>query len=657
MSEREEPRIGVFVCHCGLNIAGVIDVEALVEYAKTLPGVVYAVDYRYMCADPGQKLIKDAIKEHKLNRVIVAACSPRLHEPTFRRCVAEAGLNPYLFEMANIREHSSWCHPHEPEKATEKAKDLIRMAVARARLLEPLKTIKVPVTKRALVIGGGIAGINAALDLAELGFEVYLVEREPSIGGHMAQLDKTFPTLDCAACILTPKMVDVARHPNIKLLTYSEVEAVEGYIGNYRVKVLKKPRYVDETKCTGCGTCMEKCPMKKIPDEFNVGLSYRTAIYIPFPQAVPKVAVIDPEHCLYLTRGRCRLCEKVCQAGAIDFSQKPELLELDVGVIIVATGFDIYLPKDMPELGYGRYPDVIVGLELERLLNAAGPTGGRVVRPSDKKEPRRVVFIQCVGSRGTGPFVYCSGFCCMYSIKQAVLLKERIPGVDVTILYTDMRTNFKGYEEFYRRARELGVRFVRVDLSGRRVEEDPETGELVVHAITEEGKPVEVRADLVVLATTAVPRKDAVELARKLNIPLGPNGFFMEAHPKLRPVDTAMDGIFLAGACQGLKDIPYSVAQGGAAAARAATILFKDEVESEAITAVVDVEKCIGCGLCADICPFGAPIIEDRKARIREVMCKGCGTCAASCPRGAITMRHFTDEQIRAQLEALLTAR
>ncbi len=657
MSEREEPRIGVFVCHCGLNIAGVIDVEALVEYAKTLPGVVYAVDYRYMCADPGQKLIKDAIKEHKLNRVIVAACSPRLHEPTFRRCVAEAGLNPYLFEMANIREHSSWCHPHEPEKATEKAKDLIRMAVARARLLEPLKTIKVPVTKRALVIGGGIAGINAALDLAELGFEVYLVEREPSIGGHMAQLDKTFPTLDCAACILTPKMVDVARHPNIKLLTYSEVEAVEGYIGNYRVKVLKKPRYVDETKCTGCGTCMEKCPMKKIPDEFNVGLSYRTAIYIPFPQAVPKVAVIDPEHCLYLTRGRCRLCEKVCQAGAIDFSQKPELLELDVGVIIVATGFDIYLPKDMPELGYGRYPDVIVGLELERLLNAAGPTGGRVVRPSDKKEPRRVVFIQCVGSRGTGPFVYCSGFCCMYSIKQAVLLKERIPGVDVTILYTDMRTNFKGYEEFYRRARELGVRFVRVDLSGRRVEEDPETGELVVHAITEEGKPVEVRADLVVLATTAVPRKDAVELARKLNIPLGPNGFFMEAHPKLRPVDTAMDGIFLAGACQGLKDIPYSVAQGGAAAARAATILFKDEVESEAITAVVDVEKCIGCGLCADICPFGAPIIEDRKARIREVMCKGCGTCAASCPRGAITMRHFTDEQIRAQLEALLMAR
>ena len=657
MSEREEPRIGVFVCHCGLNIAGVIDVEALVEYAKTLPGVVYAVDYRYMCADPGQKLIKDAIKEHKLNRVIVAACSPRLHEPTFRRCVAEAGLNPYLFEMANIREHSSWCHPHEPEKATEKAKDIIRMAVARARLLEPLKTIKVPVTKRALVIGGGIAGINAALDLAELGFEVYLVEREPSIGGHMAQLDKTFPTLDCAACILTPKMVDVASHPNIKLLTYSEVETVEGYIGNYRVKVLKKPRYVDEAKCTGCGTCMEKCPMKKIPDEFNVGLSYRTAIYIPFPQAVPKVAVIDPEHCLYLTRGRCRLCEKVCQAGAIDFSQKPELLELDVGVIIVATGFDIYLPKDMPELGYGRYPDVIVGLELERLLNAAGPTGGRVVRPSDKKEPRRVVFIQCVGSRGTGPFVYCSGFCCMYSIKQAVLLKERIPGVDVTILYTDMRTNFKGYEEFYRRARELGVRFVRVDLSGRRVEEDPETGELVVHAITEEGKPVEVRADLVVLATTAIPREDAVELARKLNIPLGPNGFFMEAHPKLRPVDTAMDGIFLAGACQGLKDIPYSVAQGGAAAARAATILFKDEVESEAITAVVDVEKCIGCGLCADICPFGAPIVEDRKARIREVMCKGCGTCAASCPRGAITMRHFTDEQIRAQLEALLTAR
>ncbi|HDJ26344.1 MAG TPA: CoB--CoM heterodisulfide reductase iron-sulfur subunit A family protein [Candidatus Bathyarchaeota archaeon] len=651
MAEREEPRIGVFVCHCGLNIAGVVDVEAVTEYARTRPGVVHAEHNRYMCADPGQKLIKEAIKKYKLNRVIVAACSPRLHEPTFRRCVAEAGLNPYLFEMANIREHCSWCHPHEPEKATEKAKDLVRMAVARAALLEPLRTIKVPVTKRALVIGGGIAGINAALDLANLGFEVYLVEKSPSIGGHMAQLDKTFPTLDCSACILTPKMVDVARHPNIRLLTYSEVVGMEGYIGNYKVKILKKPRYVDEDKCTGCGECAKHCPIE-VPSEFDMGLGPRKAIYIPFPQAVPLKYTIDYDNCV-----RCELCSRACQAGAIDFSQEPEEIEIQVGVIVVATGFDIYLPEDMPEFGYGRYPNVIVGLELERLLNAAGPTGGSLMRPSDGKEPKRVVFIQCVGSRGTGKYIYCSGFCCMYSIKQAVLLKERIEGLDVVVLYTDMRTNFKGYEEFYNRAKELGVRFIRVDLSGRRIEEDPETGDLIIHARTEGGKEIELRADLVVLATTAIPRPGALELARKLNIPLGPNGFFMEAHPKLRPVDTAMDGIFLAGACQGLKDIPYAVSQGSAAAARATTILAKDEVESEAITAVVDETRCIGCGLCVEICPFGAPVLEARKARIREVMCKGCGTCAASCPRGAISMRHFKDEQIIAQLHALLSAR
>ena len=650
MAGREKARIGVFVCHCGLNIAGVVDVEEITEYAKKLPGVVYATHYRYMCADPGQKLIKDAIKEYRLNRVVVAACSPRLHEPTFRRCVAEAGLNPYLFEMANIREHCSWCHPHEPEKATEKAKDIIRMAVAKARLLEPLKTIRVPVTKRALVIGGGIAGINTALDLANLGFEVYLVEKSPSIGGHMAQLDKTFPTLDCAACILTPKMVDVARHPNIRLLTYSEVVSLEGYIGNYKVRVLKKPRYVDESKCTGCGICAQYCPVE-VPNEFDMGMTIKKAIYVPFPQAVPLKYTIDYDNCI-----RCELCVRVCQAGAIDFSQQPEEIELDVGIVAVASGFDIYLPTDMPEFGYGKYPDVLVGLEFERLLNAAGPTGGHIARPSDGKEPKRIVFIQCVGSRGTGKFIYCSGFCCMYSIKQAVLAKERIPGVDVYVLYTDMRTNFKGYEEFFRRAKELGVKFVRVDLAGRRVEEDPETGELIVRAVTEGGKPVEIRADMVVLASTAVPRPDAIELARKLNIPLGPNGFFMEAHPKLRPVDTAMDGIFLAGACQGLKDIPYSVSQGSAAAARAATILFKDEVESEAITAVVDPGKCIGCGLCAELCPYGAPVIEGRKARIVEVLCKGCGTCAASCPRNAITMRHFTDEQIMAQIDALLLA-
>ena len=643
----EEPRIGVFVCHCGLNIAGVIDVEALTEYAKTLPHVVYAEHNRYMCADTGQNLIKEAIKKYKLNRVIVAACSPRLHEPTFRRCVSEAGLNPYLLEMANIREHCSWCHSDYPEKATEKAKDILRMAVARAALLQPLTTIKSPVTKRALVIGGGITGINVALSLANMGFEVHLVEKNPSIGGHMAQLDKTFPTLDCSACILTPKMVDVSRHPNIKLYTYSEVVNVEGYVGNYKVRILKKPRYVDESKCTGCGVCAEHCPIE-VPNEFDMGLKLRKAIYVPFPQAVPLKYTIDIDNCI-----RCGACERVCQAGAVNYEQKPEEVEIEVGVIIVAIGFDIYEPYDLENYGYGKYADVITGLHLERLLNAAGPTGGNLMRISDGKLPKRVVFIHCVGSRDINKYEYCSGFCCMYSVKNAILIKERYENVDIYMLYTDLRAPFKGYEEFYRKAKEMGIKFIRVELTNRRVEKNPETGSLKVYAKDEDGNTIEIEADLIVLATAAIPRIEAEEVSRVMNISRGRDGFFLEAHPKLRPVDTPTSGVFIAGACQGLKDIPYSVSQGAGAAARAATILCKDEVESEAITAEVDPEKCIGCGLCVDLCPFKAPIIEKRKAKIRRVLCMGCGVCAASCPRKAITMKHFTDKQILVQIEAL----
>ena len=650
----EEPRIGVFVCHCGLNIAGVIDVKAVTEYAKTLPNVVYAEHNPYTCADPGQESIRKAIKEYKLNRVVVAACSPRLHEPTFRRCVAEAGLNPYLLEMANIREHASWAHPSEPEKATEKAKEIVKMAVAKARLLRPLEPFKVPVTKKAMVIGGGIAGINAALDLAEMGFKVYLVEKKESIGGHMAQLDKTFPTLDCSICIEGPKMVEVARHPNIEIISFADILKVEGFVGNFKVKVRKNPRYVIEEKCTGCGECRNVCPIE-YPNEWDEYMGVRKAISVPFDQAVPLVYTINRDYCI-----ECYKCVEACgPREAINFDQQPEEIELEVGAIIVATGYDIYKPFDDPTYGYGKYDNVITSLEFERLILAAGPTGGKVVRASDGKRPRSVVIIQCVGSRDLNKHEWCSGFCCMYSLKHAIMLKEHYgEDIDVYVLYMDMRTPFKGYEQFYRRAREMGVSFIRGKAS--EIVEDPETKNLYVRAEDVAlGEPIEIEAELVILATAAVPAEGTEDLARILNLSRGSDGFFLESHPKLKPIDTPVDGIFLAGACQGPKDIPYSVSQGSGAAARAATILSKDEWLIEPIVAVVDPDKCrnvkVKCGICAQKCPYGAIKVEEKKpAQVITAMCHGCGTCAAECPADAITQMHFTDAQIFAQIEAAL---
>ncbi len=651
---KEEIRIGVYVCHCGLNIAGSVDCEDVAKFAASLPNVVLAKDYRYTCSDQGQELIKNDIRENRLNRVVVASCTPRLHEPTFRKVCEEAGLNKYLFEMTNIREQCSWVHLHDREAATEKAKDLVKMAVAKAALLTPAEEIEVPIIRKALVIGGGVAGIQAALDLADTGYKVYLVEKQPSIGGMMARIDKTFPTMDCSICILAPKMSDVGHHPNIELLANSEVVDVKGYIGNFHVKVLKKPRYVKED-CSACGDCSKVCPITA-PNEFDAGLALRHAIYTPFAQAVPSTYIIDMNLCLNKDGIMvCDKCIKACERQAIDFTMKPETVELEVGTIIVATGAEVFDPSTLPNYGYGKYLNVITSLEFERLINAGGPSGGRLIRPSDIKIPKRVAFIQCVGSRSnkTGR-TYCSNVCCMNTIKDSLLIKEHWPETEIYVFYVDIRAYGKGFEDLYKRAKNEGVIFIR-GLPAEIIE-DPKTRNLwLIGENTLLKEPYKLNFDLVILSVGLEPRKDSEIIQRLLTLSRTQDGFFMEAHPKLRPVDAATGGIFFAGCAEAPKDIKDSVTQASAAAARAGILMAKGKVTVEAITPIFDAEKCKACGLCTKVCPYNAITLNKELKRIEivEAACGGCGTCAAECPSDALTQSHFTDEQIMAQIDAV----
>jgi heterodisulfide reductase subunit A len=648
----EELRIGVYVCHCGKNIAGSVDCATVAEYASRLSHVVLAKHNLYTCSDPGQETIKKDIKEHNLNRIVVASCTPRLHEPTFRRTCEEAGLNKYLFEMANIREHCSWVHLYEPEAATAKAKDLVKMAVARAALLKPQEEVVVPVTRKALIIGGGVAGIQAALDLADTGYKVYLVEKKPSIGGKMAQIDKTFPTMDCSICILAPKMSDVGKHPNIELLTNSEVIEVGGYIGNFQVKIKKKPRYITK-ECTACGDCTKVCPVE-VSNEFEVGLSGRKAIYIPFAQSVPAKYIIDEKSCIGLGENTCAKCKEVCGPNAIDFSDKAQEIELKVGSIIVATGLDVFDPVSLMEYGYLRFPNTITSMEFERLINAGGPTGGRLVRPSDMNIPKTVAFIQCVGSRSNKKGNrYCSNVCCMNTIKDALLIKEHWPDVKIYVFYIDIRAFGKGFEDLYRRAKEEGVIFIR-GLPAEIIEDKKSKNLSLVGENTLEKKIYTVNADMVVLSVGLRPRDDSSEVQQLLRLSKTSDGFFMEAHPKLKPVDTPTGGVFLAGCAEGPKDIKDSVTQASAAAARAGILMAKGSVTVEAITPIMVSDECKGCGLCAKVCPYNAITVdkENKIATVVEAACAGCGTCSAECPFNAIEMRHFTDEQINVQIDA-----
>jgi heterodisulfide reductase subunit A len=663
MPSDETVRIGVFVCHCGLNIASTVDIAKVVESARTLPHVTVVEDNRYSCSKVGQSQIARAITEHDINRVVVAACSPRLHEETFRRLIASCGLNPYVFDMANIRDQCSWVHSEEKERATEKAIALIRSAVARAQHLSPLDKNRAPVVKRALVVGGGVAGISAALYLANAGVETVLVERKPSIGGPIAMLDKTFPTLDCSLCILAPKMVDVANHPRIALRAYSEIVAVKGQVGNFSVTIRRKPRYIDPAKCVACGLCVAPCPVE-VPDEFNRGLTARKAIYIPFAQSIPPSYLIDPDRCIRLQKGKgCGLCVKQCAAEAISFDDQSQEEEINVGAIIVATGFEVFDARLKSRFGYGHFPNVLTQLDFERILSADGPSRGELIRPSDGKPIRRIAFVQCVGSRDRNDSQakeYCSRVCCMITAKQAFMIKERSPETEVFVYYNDMRTAGKGFEEFYNRCRDAGIMFLH-GLPGE-LQESPASKNIIIETEdTETGKLIENETDVAVLASGLLPAPGLSEFAQMLHLSRSAEGFLLEAHPKLRPAETPVDGFYLAGAVQFPKDIPDSVAQAGNAVAVAMELLSRDEIEIEPLNAAVNELKCIGCGLCESICPYGAPRVEQKEgkrvATITAVMCKGCGACASSCPEQAIAMNHYTDEAIRAQIDALLATR
>jgi len=781
-------RIGVYVCHCGTNISGRVDVEEVARYAATLPGVVVARDYKFMCSDPGQELIVKDIDELRLDRVVVSACSPRMHEPTFRGSCGRGGVNPYQMTMANIREHCSWVTV-DAEAATDKAKSLICGAVRRTARLEPLEVREAPVHPAVLVIGGGIAGIQAALEVADAGRKVYLVEKEPSIGGHMATFDKTFPTLDCSACILTPKMVAVGQHPNIELLTFSEVDEISGFVGNFTVRVRRKARLVDEDLCNGCGACWEVCPAAVLPRqrEIRVGgepivsrhgaaaddrptrvsgaaatlaklrksstklaakggdgecnlcqlcvrmcrevvgaevlaldkpssdrstwhivvsrpdqcvacgacaqicttgfiqiaparplqgafgerpaaepaaeirhdsmtLGPNRAIEIPFMQAVPAVPVIDRASCIQLSAGGCGACAEVCDKQAIDFRATESTVEIEVGSIIVTTGFRALDPSQMAQYGYGRLKNVLTALEFEVLNNASGPTNGRILL-TNGEPPESVALIHCVGSRDTTQHEYCSRVCCMAALKYAHLIREKTSAA-VYDFYIDMRCFGKGYEEFYNRLLEEGVQFIRAraaEVSDFAVYEE-ERGRLVVRCEdTLIGVLRRIPVDMVVLMTAMEASSDAEVVARIANLSLGRDGFFLERHPKLAPVATATDGVFVAGACQSPKDIPDTVAQASAAAAAALSLSVRGAVSIEPVVCRVDPELCSGCRLCNTVCPFSAISFDEqeRHSLINDAVCKGCGTCAAACPAGAIEACHFTDLQVMEEIRGV----
>jgi len=645
----DDLRIGLYICHCGNNIAGVIDPAALADAARDLPGVAVSRDHLYSCSEAGQRDIAKDIHEFNLNRMVVAACSPKLHEPTFRRLLAENGVNPYLVEIVNLREHCSWVHAREPEAALVKALELIRMGLAKVRDAQPLTDRQVPVTRAALVIGGGPAGLRAALDIAHAGIPVTLVERAPILGGMANRLYNTFPQGQSMVSLINPMMAAVMLHPGITVLTRSEVTEAGGHLGNYRVTVRQARPRVTEA-CDRCGACAAACPVQ-VPDDRLEG-GTRPAIYQPSPTAFPARYVVDADHC-----DRCGACLPACPRQAIVLDPGPDIQHtLEVGAMVVATGFAPFEPAGSRYEAWVAQPQVITTVTLERRLDPQGPTGGRVSAPgAEGAEPQDIAFVLCVGSREEEGNRYCSRVCCPTALKQALEVKARLPQARIRIYYRDLRTIKPEWEALYTRAREAGIGFMR----GRVQDIRPgEAGRVIIEADQDLGQWVSRdRVDLAVLAVGMTPAPNG-NLREVLKLAAGPDGFFLEAHPKLRPLETVLDGIYLAGACQGPKDLSESITQGSGAAAKVLALLAHDTVTLDGLISQVDPDKCIGCESCFKECPFQAVEMvgegKKRQARIIEAACKGCGVCAGACPSGAIIARGFTDEMILAQIDEAL---
>ncbi len=665
-----ETKVGVFLSDSGKEISEILDFNAITNFVKTVSGVTLVARGSEFWQGEGLKAIVNAIRDNKVNRIVIAETLPKLSEVKIAQKVDEAGLNPYLMEYLDLKDHCAWPHRDKPSEATDKAKAMLLGAIERAKTLEPLQKLEFPVLGSTLVIGGGIAGMQTAIDLADLGFDVELIEKEPFLGGLASRAGRFFPTDDCAICI-QPSTSDVktishtsrkcvyrsgfTEIPNLNISTNSRVIAVEGSPGNYKVTVAKKPRYVNESKCIRCDKCTAVCPVE-VPDEYNAKLATRKAIYINVPSVHPPVYAIDESVCKFHD---CAKCVAVCPTNAIELTQKPEQKNLNVGSIVLATGFQEFDSSIIKEYHYKDYPDVITNLELARMIDGFGPTGGAIIRPSNGKPAKKIVFIQCVGSRDQRYKLYCSSICCMISLKHASLIKTAHPEAEVSMCYIDMRTTGREHEYYYERAREMGIKFVK----GRPTEitKSAETGKLSVDV--EDAllhRFLDLEADLVVLAPAMIPAEGTEELATLLRLDLDIDGFFKEYNAKLRPTETKLRGIYICGGATFPKDAPTSSLQAHSAAMKAAKFLNNGKIEKDQRTAVVDEEYCGDCEFCPVTCPYGAinlvPTSEDHfVAQISDLQCEGCGVCVGTCPLNAIELRHSRPNQMRAQMEGLMT--
>lgn len=650
--ENTDEKIGVFICHCGGNISDNVDIEKLKKEIGSENIRIF--DHEYLCSNPGQQVVKDAIREYSLDRIVIGSCTPSKHETTFQKCLEDAGLNPSLLEIANLREQCSWVHPNQ-HSATSKAKSVLFSKIARIRHAVPAETVKIPINPTALVIGGGISGINAALNLAKSGVHTYLVEQDVTIGGKAAKIGKIFSpeklAEECAMCSLSPLMNEVASHPNIELYTNCEVVDVTPTTGNFGVSLLQKPRYVTDA-CVSCGKCAAVCPVS-VENDFNCGIKDKKAISLRFAQAVPQQYSIDPSRCIQLNGGECGRCQNVCNAGAIDFNQLEQEMTLDVGSIVTATGFDEYDPSRKPQYGYGRFPNVMTQMELARMLGVNGPTGGKLLRPSDYANPKNVVMIQCVGSRDekASGNRYCSRYCCMAALKHASLIRKKFPDVNVTICYIDIRA-FGLYENYYRAVQEMGVNFIRGRPAEIAERKDRSLVVKVEDTLTRQLK--EIPADLVVLSTAMEASEGTKNVARMLNASLSEDGFIKERHSKLKPVDTFREGVFVCGTAQSPKDITDSIAQAGLAASRAYSFISQHEISIDPRIATIDDSACNQCGECMK-CPFGAIHFNgDRHPHVDPLSCNGCGYCVSLCQSRAINITGYSCDELIAEVDAIV---